>query len=191
MEQDKKEYLNVIQYINKYDRFILKTAYNIKRNCPKLEVEDIKQQLILTLLLNYKSYDEEKSASCHTYFSTIIVNSASNIIKKYSLVKNKVYAESVSLDAYISENNENNTFLSFVKESEEDYSNPLVYLKTKETLNYLDTVFDELSDTEKDIFVMFLNGSPIVDIANKYNKSKKTIYNILAVIKNKIKDFEF
>ena len=40
----------IVEYIIKYDRFITKLAYSVQRKCQKLEVDDIKQQILLYLL---------------------------------------------------------------------------------------------------------------------------------------------
>ena len=47
----------VIKYIKDYDNFINKVAYNISKKCVKLEFEDVKQQMLLTLIDNCKKYE--------------------------------------------------------------------------------------------------------------------------------------
>ena len=50
----------LIKYLDEYDRFLYKVALSVKNKCRRLEVEDIKQQIILVILTNYNKFDENK-----------------------------------------------------------------------------------------------------------------------------------
>ena len=56
---DKEKHLIelVEQYLKEYDRFIEKVAYSTQRKCPRLEIEDIKQQLSMALFVNMRHFD--------------------------------------------------------------------------------------------------------------------------------------
>ena len=100
----------IIKYLADYDKFLNKISFSISRKCPKLEIEDIKQQLILLLLMHAKSYNCEKdNGLISTYFSQIVINSANNILRRYWQIKNRVYIESVSLDNYLNKSHSDET----------------------------------------------------------------------------------
>ena len=187
---NKKKDINeeIIKYLADYDKFLNKIAYSVSKKCPKLEQEDVKQQLILLLLTHAKSYDCEKdNGLISTYFSQIVINSANNILRRYWQIKNKVYVESISLDNYLNKNIGNESFIDVVKESSEDYLHPENFLIRTEFFDEIDKILKSLSTFDKQVFKLYMDGLSIGEIAKRYSKSKKTIYNSLSHIKEKIK----
>lgn len=177
----------VVKYIKEYDNFINKVAYSISKKCSKLEFDDVKQQMLLTLFDNCKKFDNSYGAAVSTYFSQIIINSANNIIRKYWQVKNKVNVECVSLDSYISLDQTGDTFHSLVSEDDEEYTNPeKAYMKAEmyDSINRFKSV---LSAFEKKVLKLYMEGLDVNSIAAKLKRSKKTIYNAIASIREKIK----
>lgn len=179
----------VIEYIKKYDKFIIKLAVSVKRKCPKLEIEDIKQQLILSLLTNTKNYKPYKEVSDGTYFSQVTINASLNIVKKYWQEKNRINVESVSLDNYIIDGPEQ--FISFVQESEDSYYNPHNYVRRNEIFSHLANTKKDFSRFENRVFELYMEGKTISEISKKVRKSKKTIYNTIASIREKLKDINY
>lgn len=190
LEREKEELIHnkLLEYIRNYDRFIMKTVLTVKRKCKRLECDDIKQQIYLILFTSCKSIDLNKTEKFSTYFSSVVINAANNIVKKYWQEKNKINIESVSLDAYYIENNEfGSEYITFVKEAETTFLSPENYYQTKELEENILNFKKYLSVFEKKVFVLYLKGEPIEKIASRYKKSKKTIYNVLTSIKEKIK----
>lgn len=185
------ESIKIIDYIKKYEQFINKVAFNVIKKCPKLEHEDVKQQLFLALFQSNINYDQEKKTKNSTYYSQILINSSFNIIRKYWQPKNKVYAESVSLDAYIDDLECTNTFLSMVSESEDSYLNPQTYVNMVELQEFVDVVITKFNKKEKKIFDYYINGMNVSDIAKKTKISKKSVYNTLTAIKEKVKKYYY
>ena len=177
----------VIKYIKEYDKFISKIAYSISKKCSKLEFEDIKQQMLLTLFNNCKKYNTDSRAAASTYFSQIIVNAANNIMKKYWQIKNKANVECISLDSFISLENAGITYQHLICEDQESYSNPEKAFMENEIMNSLEQIKKGLSPFEKKVFKLYVDGNDIEVIAAKVKKSKKTIYNAIASIKEKLK----
>jgi RNA polymerase sigma factor (sigma-70 family) len=177
----------VIKYIKDYDNFINKVAYNISKKCIKLEFEDVKQQMLLTLFDNCKKYDSSNPAAESTYFSQIIINSANNILKKYWQVKNKVNVECVSLDSFISVENTDKCFHDLVCENDEEYTNPEKAYEKNELLDSISKLKDKLSGFEKRVFKLYIEGHDVNTIAIRLRRSKKTIYNTIASFKEKMK----
>ena len=181
----------IVEYIIKYDRFITKLAYSVQRKCQKLEVDDIKQQIILYLLTRYKNFDVTLGTSSETYFSQIVINASFNIVKQYWQDKNRVYIEAVSLDNYIDENDCKDQFVSLVKEKEDSYYNPHTYVRRNEIYSYLSNVRQILTKFENKVFELYMDGKTVSEISSKCRKSKKTIYNTIAAIREKLKDINY
>ena len=182
--------IEIIEYISKFDQFINKIAYNVVKKCPKLEHEDVKQQLLLVLLQSNLHYDFDKNTKNSTYYSQILINSSFNIIRKYWQTKNKIYTEAVSLDAYIDEQEGKSTFMNLVSESEDSYLNPRTHVKVKEMEDYLQTLIKKFNKTEKKIFDLYSDGLSVNEISKKMKISKKSVYNALTTIKEKLKKYE-
>lgn len=190
MTNDKVQFVHskLLEYIKYYDRFIMKTVLTIKRKCKKLECDDIKQQIYLILLTSCQSVDVSKTEKFSTYFSSVVINAANNIVKKYWQDKNRINVESVSLDAYYIENNEfGSEYITFVKENETSFLSPENYYAKKELEENIFNFKSYLTSFERKVFVLYLKGESIEVISLKLKKSKKTIYNVLSSIKDKIK----
>lgn len=177
---------DIVDYLEKYDRFICKIAYNVTKKCPKVEFEDAKQQLILSLIISYKKYDINKNTSIATYLSQIVMNAASNIVRSYWQVKNRAYIECVSLDSYVSEDDEECSYLDFIYEEDESF-HPNKYVIKNELLEKIKIVLENVRPFEKKVFMLYLDGLSIEKIGKKTRRSKKTIYNVISCIKEKIK----
>ena len=70
-DTDLEYHREIVNYLKEYDRFIYKVALSVKNKCRRLEIEDIKQQLILVILSNGNKYDKLKSENHSSYFSQI------------------------------------------------------------------------------------------------------------------------
>lgn len=188
IKDEEKVYINVLEYIKKYERFILKIAYSVHRKCDRIDVEDIKQQIILRLLICAKKYDKNKDKSNTKYFSQIAVNCANTIIRTYWQTKNKANVDCVSLDATVLQDEESE-FIDLIKDDKNSIFNPETYLVKTLIEENLFMIQEGLSPFEKKVLTSYINGEDIKTIAKKYKKSKKTIYNALKSIREKIKNF--
>lgn len=185
--EEVKECVN--KYLIDYDRFIIKIAGNVKHKCPRLEFEDIKQQLILSLLMNLKTFDMSKMDTSSTYFSQIIINSANNIVRRYWQLKNKANIECLSLDSSINDRIDEGQLSGIISDSYSDSLYPDNYYSHHELLEILKKVYKNLSAMEKRIFKLYMNGYSIDSIAKNIKRSKKTVYNAIANIKEMIKEY--
>lgn len=179
----------IVDYIKAYDNFLNKIAYGVKRKCQKLEFEDIKQQIILSLFTNTNTFDSSRESSANTYFSQVAMNSANNIVKRYWKIKNRVNVECVSLDAFIKEDESSDLFLDLMNEENESLYNPENYFLHNELVEQLDFALNTLSTFERKVFYLYMDGCSVSEISLKVKKSKRNIYNTLRIIKNKIKSF--
>ena len=98
-------------YLINYDAFLMKCAHRVRRCCNKLDFDDIKQQLILSILEATSAFDENKSTeSVGAYFTQVALNSASNMIRNYWSVKNRALSEALSLDEFLREDGDGSAF---------------------------------------------------------------------------------
>lgn len=190
-EKEKTEIVQkkLLEYIKNYDRFIMKIVLNVKRKCKRLETDDIKQQIYFVLLKSCNKIDLIRTEKMSTYFSSVVINASNNIVRKYWQDNNKVNIESVSLDAICFEGNEENSqsYISFVRDDSDSFYSPVNYYQRNEFEDKLTKLKNSLSGLERKVFVLYLKGETIENISSKFKKSKKTIYNILSLIKEKIK----
>lgn len=180
----------ILNYIKLYDQFINKLANNVKHKCPRLEFDDIKQQIILSLFLNTKTFDMEHYVTANTYFSRVALNATHNIIKCYWQIKNKANIECISLDAYINEGDGTTQFIDLIYGEDNNEFNPENYYESQNLLNQISVVVEELLPFERTVFFYYLDGKSIEEIAAITKKTKKNIYNSLRKIKNRIKEFQ-
>lgn len=189
IENTDLEYHNeIVNYLHEYDRFLYKVALSVKSKCRKLEIEDIKQQIILVLLTNYNKYDKCKNVKNSSYLSRIAINAANNIVKRYWQDKNRINVSCVSLDAYINDQYQNYQFITLFKEDDDSLLYPANIYTVNEFNKKINNANTYLSAFERKVFMMYLQGKDIDQISIKLKKSKKTIYNALAIVREKIKE---
>lgn len=187
IEKEKIDYQKeIVKYLNEFDRFLYKVALSVKTKCRRLEVEDVKQQIILVILSNYKKFNNDKTIKYSSYLSQIAINAANNIVRRYWQEKNRINVSYVSLDAFIDE--QNYQFVTLLKEDEDSLLYPENYYNINEIERKIVDIKDILSSFERKVFMMYLQGKEINQIASKLKKSSKTIYNALAVIRDKLKE---
>ena len=190
---EKEIYLRKIisEYIVEYDKYITKVAYSVQRKCPKLEVDDIKQQLILSLLIGMKSFDITQEKTRNTYFSQIVVHSASTIVKKYWQLKNRINVESVSLDAQINSELSENSFYNIIADNDDGYYSPQRYVEEQEAIRKINASLETMPAFERKVFCYYMSGYSVELIAKMTKKSIKSIYNLLNTIKGKIRNNDY
>ncbi|MCI5745378.1 MAG: sigma-70 family RNA polymerase sigma factor [Erysipelotrichaceae bacterium] len=184
--ENKENESYVLVFIKKYDNLINKVSYKVKTKCSKLEFDDVKQQIILVLLSNVKMFDASKNAAPSTYFTKIVFNAASNIVKKYWQIKNKANIECVSIDSLIKEDDDGH-FIELLSNETTSPLQPENYYIQCEFSEKLNMLLHSLSEFERNVFKLYLAGKDIDEIAIIMKKNKKTIYNVLAAIKSRIK----
>ena len=137
----------LIKYLDEYDRFLYKVALSVKNKCRRLEVEDIKQQIILVILTNYNKFDENKDIKYSSYLSQIAINAANNINRRYWQEKNRINISYVSLDAFLEE--QKVQFISLLKEDEDSLLYPENYYNVNEIERKIIDLKSNLSSFER------------------------------------------
>jgi len=174
----------ILQYIKDYEAFLISIAKNISTKCPKLEVEDIKQQLIYVLLASIKHYDGRLGSAYSTYLSQIALNEGKTIVRRYWQDKNKVNAMSVSLDDYIRVENNGRENINVVFEDDAVESNPISVYERNLVTQKIKKVARGLSKTDRKSFFLYLEGYTILEISRMLKCSKTRVYQVIKKVKS-------
>ena len=127
------------------------------------ELEDVIQEVCIFICKYSKEYDKEK-ANIKTYLDRIIKSCIKVLIRNLYNEKRKA-----NLKEY-SEVNENELY--------NDYS--IEFLELKETIT------KELTDKEKNILLLLMEGYTLEDIGKIYNITRQGVYCYKNKIKNKL-----
>ncbi|MEG1499627.1 MAG: sigma-70 family RNA polymerase sigma factor, partial [Clostridia bacterium] len=135
------------------------------------------------------------AASFNNYAYVCIKRSIYSAIKKYSRVKSKSLTESISLDgeggiAFGNNNSEKeNETLVFVLPSKDLPPDEGMILK--EDLKEMEkAIMDVLSEFEKEVLNLFLEGRTYANIAENLGKKPASIENALSRIRAKLAPFK-
>ena len=149
--------------------------------------DDLVSEGMFALWNAAKSYDESKGASFKTYANTLIQRSMINAVRDANTKKNEPLNSSTSLEDEFTDN-EGKKEVRRVKEVlyAEKQSNPESILLDKENAKNLEgKIFDSLSQMEKQILQLYMQGNDYHKIAQMMNKSDKQVDNALQRIRKK------
>lgn len=145
---------------------ITKIYYNSKKDLLNnfgYEYEDLLQEVLLYIFKKQKYYDKSR-ASLNTFITKLVKSKIYDIIdfnmKNKRLANLKDYTE--------------------INENESYKDDKLEYLELKETIT------KELTEKEKNILLLLLNGYTLEDIGNIYNITRQGVYCYKNKIKNKL-----
>lgn len=133
-----------------------------------LEIEDLNQEGMIGFLSAVKTYSADKGATFETYASKCINNRISSIAKR--TVKKSDTANPEIIDCAT------------------ELSNPLVTISENENIDeFMLLLSVKLSEKERKVLYMYLNGFSTADIVKKLNISNKSADNALQRAKRKLK----
>ena len=189
MELDDK---TLLENFRNGDSFALEEL--LKRNKPLInqivrkyfligaELEDLMQEGMIGLYRAIVTYKDEKDANFKTYSRVCIERAVLNAIKIANSKKNLPLNNSVSLFEENEEDDEEEFFYHAY-----DETNPESILIDKEKYEKLfELTTQNLSLFEKNVLKLYLEGLSYVEIAEKLEKSTKSVDNGLTRIKAKI-----
>ena len=158
--------------LNKYRRVFL--ALNI-------EMEEVKQEANLAFSYAIHNYDENKDTNLNTFITLCVERKIRAVIRSKETVKSRVQNEIVSYNSDI-------IFENII--ADETYE-PSKKIENIDMLKYInDKVKDLLSDKEKIVYNMMLQGMNYQEIANVLNKTPKQIDNTIQRIRLKLKNLD-
>ena len=166
----------VSSIVKKYHNMALKVG---------MDLIDLNQEALVGFSDALNCYREDEKASLKTFISMCIERRIQKTLLKYSRKKNQILNGALSLEYIygcfdssladiISDNNENNPLTTMTRQ---EHYNDLV-----------NNILNALSDREKDVLNLMINGFNYVQIATILNKNPKSIDNTIQRIKNKVKD---
>ena len=161
----------------KYKPIIVRKSQNtiVMASHHGIEISDIMQEGFIALEEAIMNFSENDNASFYTFAMLCINRQIINYLRKSMGGKDKILNEAAPIDDYLEKNikDDYDTEFSFIyKETEEHVINEL---KKK------------LTNFEKEVFEMKMDGYSIEEIANNLNRDIKSIYNTFNRLKTKIK----
>lgn len=145
------------------------------------EKEDIYQESYIGVLSALKYFDKNKNNNFYAFANLIIERRIIMLLKKSKRLNSISLNSSVSLDSNLNSKS-SNSFIDFL----ESDKNLLEDLRNENLLNEKkDKLFKVLSKMEKNVFKLYIKGYSYKEIANKLNKTEKSIDNAVQRIRKK------
>ena len=158
--------------LNKYRRVFL--ALNI-------DLEEARQEANLAFSYAIYNYNEDRDTSLNTFVTLCVERRIRAVIKSKETMKSKVQSETISLN---SDNFLENTIDDFQYE-------PSKRIENIDMLKYINSkVKDLLSDKEKEVYNLLLQGMDYQEIAINLNKTPKQVDNTIQRIRIKLKNLD-
>lgn len=134
------------------------------------DADDFMQEGFLGLLSAIRTYSPDKEVKFSTYAAKCIQNKILTALAKCR------------------RHNDNENIFEYAKEIQTDFENPEKIVASRfEAQEIYDKLHNNLSQFERDVFIMFLNGYSYDRMANELNVSKKAIDNAVQRGRNKLK----
>lgn len=172
-----KKYDYIIDiYMKKYK----KIAYVLN-----IDFNDFRQEALIAFTDAINSYKETDSSKLETYISRCVQNRIRTIINRYASIKNRMVSDALSLDYVYKEHD--SSLKDFI--SDNNKFNPLNNITEKENYKILlDKIDSSLSNHEKEVYNLLINGLNYQEISNVLELSPKNIDNTIQRIRNKVKN---
>lgn len=176
------------ELINKYKGMILIILKDFKKKYKivGVEITDLYQEGLLGLLNAIESYDKDKDVTFYTYANACIKSSIMTAIRSTFTQKNRILNTSYSLDKICEDTDTN--FYEVFKDEREEPNKKLI--DREETLELKNRMMAKLSENEKVIFELKLQGFDNKEIADLIDKDKKYVENTIFRIGKKYKEID-
>ena len=162
---------------NKYKPIIVKKSTDqiYKLGSYGMEINDLIQEGYIGLDNAINCFNEKENTSFYTFALLCIDRQIITYIKKNTNNKAMVLNDAINLD-------DGKEYL-FRDNTDIEGS----FINKEDVKEFINLICDSLSDIEKKVFSLKLEGYDIGEIANLLNKDTKVVYNTLHRIKYKIK----
>lgn len=162
---------------NKYKPIIVKKSTDqiYKLGSYGMEINDLIQEGYIGLDNAINCFNEKENTSFYTFALLCIDRQIITYIKKNTNNKAMILNDAINLD-------DGKEYL-FRDNTDIEGS----FINREDAKEFINLICDSLSDIEKKVFSLKLEGYDIGEIANLLNKDTKVIYNTLHRIKYKIK----
>jgi len=170
----KYEYIVRI-YVKKYK----KMAYVLG-----MEIKDLNQEALVGFSDALNSYNENSNTKLATFISLCVERRIQSSLVKASRKKNITLNEALSLEHTY--NDFNVTLADILSDNNEN--NPLTKMTRQEHyFRLVDDIMKSLSNNEKDVLYLMIDGFSYKEIATLLNLEPKSVDNAIQRIKNKVK----
>ena len=171
-----KKYEYIVRiYVRKYK----KMAYVLG-----MEINDLNQEALVGFSDALNSYDENNKTKLATFISLCVERRIQTSLLKASRKKNITLNEALSLEHTY--NDFNVTLADILSDNNEN--NPLTKMTRKEHyFRLVNDIMKSLSNNEKDVLYLMIDGFNYKEIATLLNLSPKSVDNAIQRIKNKVK----
>ena len=169
----------------KYKPLIVEISNRLYVYCKKfgVEINDLVQEGMVGLSSAINSFDASHDTTFYTYASRCINRKIISYIIRLGRIKNKALNNSVFLELY--DEDQSN---GFGRELADNSYNPESILLNEEGKNQILNIIDTyLTDFEKEVINLKINGFKYKEIADILGKDSKYIDNCIQKIKNKIR----
>ncbi|HHW90227.1 MAG TPA: sigma-70 family RNA polymerase sigma factor [Clostridiales bacterium] len=144
--------------------------------------DDLIQEGMIGLFKAIKDYDAQKG-SFAAFADLCVTRNMQTAIKKAQRLKHRPLNESLSLD---SDSDENDGLINYI--IDQTAQDPLyILLKAEQAQSLKELIETKLTDLEKKALKLYLEGLSYNEIAQKIQKSAKSVDNTLQRIKSKLK----
>lgn len=172
----------ISQIFHKYRWLVMKKSCNYYLN--GADREDLFQEGMIGLLKAVRAYDGGKNASFNTFASLCIKRQIITAIKNSNSGKNRML--NIAVNGFY-EGEESN--ISYFKKSFNFYNPEEIFLGKEKIEGLKESLSNNLSKMENEIFDYMLLGNNYIEIAKKTGRSVKSIDNAIQRVKKKIKAF--
>ncbi|MBR4795268.1 MAG: sigma-70 family RNA polymerase sigma factor [Lachnospiraceae bacterium] len=148
------------------------------------DTEDLIQEGMIGLFTAINTYDISKNASFKTFANMCIAGQMNHAIEAANRFKHGPLNSYISYDIKLTEDDDES--LLDVIEDIEEHEPENQYIDKENVRNMLIKIKGTLSPLEWDVFLLHVNGTNYREIADKLNKSEKSIDNALNRIKQKV-----
>lgn len=137
--------------------------------CAFCEKEDLEQEGLLAVMNAVRTYDENKGASFRTYLGECIDNRMISFIR---VASRQNRTSGTHLEVSVADNGE---------------TDPETLVIGKEGYEkIMSLVTDSLSDYEKRVLALYVEGLSYAEMGERFNKSAKSVGNALARVREKL-----
>ena len=163
-------------YVKKYQKISLTLG---------MDINDLKQEALVGFSDALVSYKDDNTSRLATFISICVERRIQNAILKASRKKNIVLNEALSLEHVYDEFD--STLADILSDNNEN--NPLNKMASDEHfITLFNRILAILSDSEKDVLYLMIDGFNYKQIATILNIDKKSIDNTIQRIKSKVKN---
>ena len=172
--------------LNKYKNFVRTKARSYF--LIGADHEDIVQEGMIGLYKSIRDFKEEKLSSFRAFAELCITRQIITAIKTATRQKHIPLNSYISLNKPIYEEDSDRTLLDVITEG--GISNPEDMLIDREDLSFIEgRIGQMMSDLEKQVLVLYMEGKSYVEIADEMGRHVKSIDNALQRIKRKLQKY--